>query len=145
MVLLVKSIFSDSLFHLKSLRHSASIISSFILKGPFRQGINSLAIFCTVENSFSDKLLIENGHFWVLLPHHEAILLENKLSNFGLQIESQIHIKNYQNEDKISRTINCFCRNKTLKSNKIMAIYKDKNRDYTNEFIELLKPYYLYL
>ena len=93
----------------------------------------------------TNDLLTINGQFWVLLPQYEASLLEKSLANFGLKISKQINIKNYIDDEKISRTVNCFEREVSLRADNEMAIYKDKNREYTVEFSQLLKPYYLYL
>lgn len=92
-----------------------------------------------------DSLLSENGDFWVILPKYEMGLLESELSNFHFQPKKKIIVKNYLEDIKISRLVICFDRKDNELDQKVLAIYKDKNRDYTDEFVKLLKPYYLYL
>lgn len=92
-----------------------------------------------------EKLLTPKGEFWVLLPQHEASKLEFMLTEYSFKIICQTNVKNYLDDSKISRTINCFSKNNQPTIEKTIAIYKDKERNYTDDFNTLLKPYYLYL
>lgn len=91
------------------------------------------------------QMISENGEFWVLLPEYESNSLLVELNNLGIYLSKSITIKNYVGDDKISRIVNCYSFNKIDVIKKEIAIYQDKNREYTSDFVELLKPYYLYL
>lgn len=93
-----------------------------------------------------ERLLSQDGDFWVLLPEYEMSLLEREFLFFGMFHHQKYSIKNYSCEDKISRVVSCFSKksqNNIIK--KEIAIYQDENRKYTSDFVKLLKPYYLYL
>lgn len=92
-----------------------------------------------------NNLMATEGQFWVLLPQYEASIFEDLMKNFGFNISYQINVKNYLEDVNISRTINCFEKKDQVNQSTTIAIYKDKNREYTDEFVNYLKPYYLYL
>ena len=92
-----------------------------------------------------NRLLTSNGLFWVLLPSFEAQTLCEELANYQLYLDQSICIKNYIGDEKVSRVVNCFSRLEKEPQKKEIAIYQDKNREYTSDFVKLLKPYYLYL
>ena len=90
-------------------------------------------------------LLSKDGEFWVLLPEHESNILVKELASKNINLSKSIVVKNYLSDDKTSRIVNCFSFDKKEIVKKEIAIYQDKNREYTNDFVSLLKPYYLYL
>ena len=91
------------------------------------------------------KLLSKNGEFWVLLPEFESNSLCAEFNNIGIRLSKSIIIKNYVGDNKISRVVNCFSFNQQEIEKREIAIYQDENREYTSDFVALLKPYYLYL
>lgn len=91
------------------------------------------------------KLLSTNGEFWVLLPEYETYSLVSELEKHQIYLSKSIIIKNYIGDEKVSRIVNCFSFEKKDSTKKEIAIYQDKDREYTSDFVKLLKPYYLYL
>jgi len=90
-------------------------------------------------------LLSKHGDLWVLLPEYESYSLVENLKEHQIYLSKSIVIKNYIGDEKISRIVNCFSMKKKKLEKKEIAIYQDKDREYTSDFVKLLKPYYLYL
>lgn len=90
-------------------------------------------------------LLDKKGFFWVLLPEFEFNTLKYLLVEKGLYTHSVTHIKNYVDDEQISRIVGCFSRNETIIQQDDISIYQNIERAYTAEFTAVLKPYYLYL
>jgi tRNA1Val (adenine37-N6)-methyltransferase len=95
---------------------------------------------CSIVND----LLSDEGRFFVLLPEQELLLVRQQLEALGWTNIYELNI--YQESHKtIFRKIGGFSRNKkTSLHSKDLVIYKN-GRTYTDDFISLLKEYYLYL
>lgn len=83
------------------------------------------------------------GVFAVLLPFHRVDFFVEVAGKQELHLTQKILVKQTVNH-KYFRGILFFCRNKTQPVNTYMSI-KDKEGNYTTEFAEALKDYYLYL
>lgn len=90
------------------------------------------------------SLLNNNGSFWVLLPfsYSEKFIKQAELENLFPQFKLAIKNNNLKTPFRI---IIQFSKNNTNKTNLDELVIKDNNNNYTPQFIELLKPYYLYL
>lgn len=95
---------------------------------------------CAIVNQFSS----EDGRFYVLLPVQEMILLRQQLEASGWHSLYELNI--YQEAHKtIFRQVGGFSKKNEMPFvRKQLVIYKN-GKTYTEEFIELLKDYYLYL
>jgi tRNA1Val (adenine37-N6)-methyltransferase len=89
------------------------------------------------------NLLSPEGKFYVLLPLHEATVFEESLNGLKLFLQHRLKIKD-KSEGKIIRVIDCYRRNPTTLSNESLTI-KNSEGQYTSEFSDLLRPYYLFL
>ncbi len=90
-----------------------------------------------------DNLLSTEGKFYVLLPPYEATVFEESLNELNLYLQHRLEIKD-KSEGKIIRVIDCYRRNPTTVSNESLTI-KNSEGQYTSEFSDLLRPYYLFL
>ncbi len=88
-------------------------------------------------------LLAKKGSFWVILPMPEMQILEKDLENKGLFIQKEIRIQNFADR-KAHRIISVFGKEKTRLETAELIIF-EKPQTYTAQFVEYLKPYYLYL
>ncbi len=96
------------------------------------------------ELAESARLLIaEKGKFWVILPIPEMQILQEKLKEKGLFPEKEISIRNFV-ERPAHRMISVFGKEKTGLETQELVIF-EKPQTYTSQFVEHLKPYYLYL
>ncbi|MDF2456031.1 MAG: methyltransferase protein [Cytophagaceae bacterium] len=95
---------------------------------------------CTIVNQLST----EDARFFVLLPEQEMILLRHALEATGWHSVYELNI--YQEAHKtIFRQVGGFSKkNEMTFVRKQLIIYKN-GKTYTEEFIDLLKDYYLYL
>ena len=89
------------------------------------------------------NLLTEDGCFAVLLPWHRTKSFENAASAESLFIKEKIEIRQTAKHNYF-RTMLILQKQKTAMQKSELAI-KDNSNEYTKEFIELLKDYYLYL
>ncbi len=90
-----------------------------------------------------NNLLSTEGKFYVLLPPYEATVFEESLNELKLFLQHRLEIKD-KSEGKIIRVIDCYRRNPTTVSNESLTI-KNSEGQYTTEFSDLLRPYYLFL
>lgn len=91
-----------------------------------------------------DALLNTNGLFHVLLPGYEMTVLTDRLKTQGLYPQSEVTV--YQKEGKpIFRSIVSFGREIVGKPIQSTVYIYNTGRDYSERFIELLKPFYLHL
>ncbi len=89
------------------------------------------------------KLISPIGHFFVMLPPHEAKVFENLAIDFNLFVANVIEV--YDNENsKVLRLILKFQNKKTTKNLTCLNIKKNKV-EYSEAFAHLLEPYYLNL
>ncbi len=100
----------------------------------------SLDRFCKSVNS----ILLEEGQLWVLLPEYDMELLAAKLETFGYFINRKINIYDKEADQ------NCIVRAQSFSKRKVNEglekfVIKNKNGSYTDQFIDYLKSYYLYL
>ena len=88
------------------------------------------------------KLLLPGGLFMVLLPPFEAELLREEAIDYNLYTSSIVKIKDTENA-KVLREITVFSYDLTLPS--VADFIIKKENQYTEEFVALLKDYYLHL
>ncbi|MCU0445740.1 MAG: methyltransferase [Microscillaceae bacterium] len=91
------------------------------------------------------QLLTSKGSFWVLLPEYEAQILAQKALVFGLRAAHRLLIYN-RPETKIFRVIQSFGFESQAIDNQMVSqtlVIKNNKNEYTSEFKDLLKHYYL--
>ena len=95
---------------------------------------------CSIVNN----LISKDGRFFVLLPEQELLLIRKQLEASGWTSIYELNI--YQELNKpLFRKIGGFSKKKEPASTrKSLVIYKN-GRTYTDDFISLMKEYYLYL
>lgn len=91
----------------------------------------------------ADKNMAEKGSFAVLLPYVRAERMIELAKAVNLHLQTHVLVKQTVKHGYF-RSMLLFSRNKTEPALKELAI-KDENNQYTNEFVSLLKDYYLYL
>jgi tRNA1Val (adenine37-N6)-methyltransferase len=89
------------------------------------------------------KLLTENGSVFVLLPEFEAEDFVTIASGFGLFLTEQKTVRNKANGAVFRQMMKFEKQNRELEQSEIVIYESEKV--YTQDFVELLKPYYLYL
>ncbi len=88
-----------------------------------------------------DQLLTENGKAWVLLPPQEAINFKGWLNSKNLFVLQTLKIFNFKDKP-IFREIVVLSKKQPLEVLiKEIIIYKNQ-KEYSEEFIQLLRPYY---
>ncbi|MBX9781990.1 MAG: methyltransferase [Chitinophagaceae bacterium] len=90
-----------------------------------------------------DKNLSDDGRFAVLLPYHRSEKFIADALVHNMYLEKQLNVKQTA-DHSFFRTMLLFSRAKNKPELFSMAI-KDAANNYTAEFVELLKDYYLYL
>jgi tRNA1Val (adenine37-N6)-methyltransferase len=99
---------------------------------PFEELINAIS-----------NLLAETGKCWILLPVYEMEIFVQHCIKQNLFISEQLLVRNRPSDEPF-RSICCFEREKKEIRKTEIIIYKE-GTEYTKEFVELLKPYYLKL
>lgn len=89
------------------------------------------------------QLLTENGSAFILLPEFEADDFVTIASGFGLFLTEQKTVRNKPNRAVFRQMMRFEKNQKGLAQSEIIIYESDKV--YTQDFVELLKPYYLYL
>ncbi len=89
------------------------------------------------------KNITENGKFAILLPYHRTDYFEELVTKENFYIEEKISVKQTPHHPYF-RTMILFSKQSTISKQKEIII-KDEFNDYSKEFTELLKDYYLYL
>ena len=89
------------------------------------------------------KLLNEDGTFAVLLPWHRTNLFENTVLKYSLFIKEKIEVKQTPLHNYF-RTMLILQKAKIETINSELSI-KNNSSEYSDEFKDLLKDYYLYL
>jgi tRNA1Val (adenine37-N6)-methyltransferase len=104
-------------------RHNDSLTSEELLKGVTR-------------------LLEENGKFQLILPYVEGNIFIAEAVRYGFFCNSILKIRPLPDSD-IRRLILTFSRIKTLPAEKFLTIEKGKRHEFTAEYINLTKEFYL--
>lgn len=93
--------------------------------------------------SISSDMLNGDGKLAVLLPFRRSGLFENVAYSLGLFVEQRLDLKQTDKHDYF-RTI-LFFGKKNVSAKKKRIIIKNNDKEYSEEFVALLKDYYLYL
>ncbi|MDB5258401.1 MAG: methyltransferase small [Chitinophagaceae bacterium] len=95
---------------------------------------------CTIVN----HLCTEDGRFFVLLPEQEMCLLQTQLEASGWSKIYQLIL--YQESNKpVFRIVGGFSKKKEIAPFSGQLMIYTTGRTYTDDFVKLLKDYYLYL
>ena len=89
-----------------------------------------------------DKLLIQDGNFFVLLPYHRTKYFEQIATRQNLFIKEKIFVKQTPKHDYFRSMLRLTRKNETTERTEI--IIADGNA-YTGEFTKLMKDYYQHL
>lgn len=92
---------------------------------------------------YAESLLNESGCFVVMLPYHRLQYVIKLATDFNFYLHQQVNIQQ-SFKHSFFRTFLWFSRKETITSFSTVSIKDDKN-NYTEDFIHLLKDYYLYL
>lgn len=87
--------------------------------------------------------LKEDGNFAVLLPFHRTKYFEEQSAFNKFYLVEKVLVKQTP-QHKYFRSMLCFSRKQNVAVEKVISI-KDEGNEYSAEFKELLKDYYLYL
>lgn len=91
---------------------------------------------------FCKKYLSETGKSYLIYPVDTANEMIDKARDSGLFANVELNIKsNYQSE--VIRKIVCISKSRNIIDSKTICIEKEKRHDFTPEYIELTKDYYL--
>jgi tRNA1Val (adenine37-N6)-methyltransferase len=119
--------FSDSLKNpdprKSSTRHNDSLTSGELLMG-------------------ANRLIQENGKLQLILPYVEGNIFIAEAVNYGFYCNSILKIRPLPTAE-IRRLILTFSRQKTLPAEKFLTIEKGKRHEFTEEYINLTKEFYL--
>lgn len=88
--------------------------------------------------------LIDKGKFYILLPFKELKTFEKIAAKNNLGLFEKLNIKQYKSSDYL-RTIGVFSHVTGHASTTEALTIKDDNENYSKNFIQLLKDYYMYL
>lgn len=88
-----------------------------------------------------EDLLLENGEFWIIMPHYEMDALIDKAANYHLFPKTIYDIDNLP--DKKFRKIVSFCKIKGNETNLIKENLFESIDKQTAFFKTLMQPYYL--
>jgi tRNA1Val (adenine37-N6)-methyltransferase len=88
-----------------------------------------------------DRLLAEEGEFGVLYPGDVLALFEKSLENIGLYINEKVNVLS-KPDSPVLRVMARGSRKERLNEERSLPI-KNEQGDYSPEFIELLRPYYI--
>lgn len=89
------------------------------------------------------KYLTDDGFFAVLLPYHRVNYCIDEAAKLSLHLSKKILVKQTPGHDYF-RGILFFCNQQTSLITEEIII-KNETGDYTEDFVNLLKDYYLYL
>ncbi|MEL6559747.1 MAG: methyltransferase, partial [Bacteroidota bacterium] len=88
-------------------------------------------------------LLSERGEFHVLLPEYESAILQELLKKQNLYLNRSIKVYNTTRSKSVFRIINAYSFQKKSQPMINFFMRNDQN-EYTDEFIKLLRPFYLH-
>jgi len=92
-----------------------------------------------------NELLLEEGQFWCLLPPYEMEVLNSELVKLGIVYFTKIEIKHNPIKSTFREIRQFLKTEKEVAHQNKLLIIKDLAGNYSSEFVELLKPYYLHL
>ena len=119
--------FSDSLKNpdprKSSARHNDSLTSDEILKGV-------------------TKLMEDEGRFQLIMPYVEGNLFIAEASEYNLYCNSTLKIKPLPTSE-VRRLIMTFSRGRSLPSERFLTIEKGPRHEFTEEYVNLTKDFYL--
>lgn len=90
-----------------------------------------------------NELLAKGGVFWVLYPEREALMFRDEAERKGLFLNKAITVLNHP-KSMVFRIVQQF----SFEDKKVISselIIKDQEGSYTQDFEQLLSPYYLHL
>lgn len=87
------------------------------------------------------KFLSKKGEFSIILPHKESLLFIDMAAKFNLFPNKIAHVKG-QPTSHIKRSLILFSYNATPSENDLLII-ENKRHQYTSDYIELTKDFYL--
>jgi tRNA1Val (adenine37-N6)-methyltransferase len=93
---------------------------------------------------FVSQNLSKEGYVALLIPFHRSDFVEKLFSNHSIFIVEKCLVKQSINHDYFRLMYLLSPQNNHESICKEISIY-DASKQYTSEFVELLKPYYLYL
>ena len=89
------------------------------------------------------KLLDEKGKFCLILPKNEAILFREMAQSKGLYLSKLLRIRTRFEKDSEKRHLMQFEFKESEFSESTLVIEKDSHRNYTQEYKDLTKDYYI--
>jgi len=89
------------------------------------------------------KLLDDKGKFYLILPKNEASLFRNMAQTKGLYLSKLLRIRTRFEKDSEKRHLMQFEFKESEFSESTLVIEKDSHRNYTQEYRELTKDYYM--
>jgi tRNA1Val (adenine37-N6)-methyltransferase len=91
-----------------------------------------------------DANLEVSGSFDILLPYQRTKYFESLASGRGFHLQEQLHVRQRPGAD-LFRSILHFSRDEISSPSTAELIIRNNEGGYTEEFVELMKDYYLYL
>ncbi len=88
-------------------------------------------------------LLSPKGRFCVILPNKEAGILRDMAENKGLQLSKLMRVRTKVNQDNEKRHLMQFEFQPASFSEESIVIEKDERHEYTEEYKELTRDYYI--
>lgn len=89
------------------------------------------------------KLLTEKGKFCLILPKNEAVLFRKMAESKGLYLSKLLRIRTRAEKDSEKRHLMQFEFKETEFSESTLVIEGDSHRNYTQEYKDFTKDYYL--
>ncbi len=89
------------------------------------------------------KLLDKKGRFCVILPNKEASIFRNIAESKGLHLSNLTRVRTKANQDTEKRHLMQFEFESSSFSENTIVIEKDERHEYTDEYKELTKDYYI--
>jgi tRNA1Val (adenine37-N6)-methyltransferase len=89
------------------------------------------------------KLLHEKGKFCLILPKNEALLFREKAEGMGLYLSKLLRIRTRMEKDTEKRHLMQFEFKQSEFSESTLVIEADSHRNYTEEYKQLTRDYYL--
>lgn len=90
------------------------------------------------------KILEEKGKFCLILPKNEAILFREKAESNGLYLSKLLRVRTTSDKRSEKRHLMQFEFKETEFSESSLVIEADKQKNYTREYIELTKDFYIH-